>query len=490
MHVDTPFGPVRGIVGDSRARTGILRFGGVPYARAERFGLPERCSWTDELDATRPGAAPPQTVGGLDLVPDMVPARQDEACLTAEIRTPGVRGARPVLVWVPGGSYRIGGAGLATYDGTALASAGVVVIGLNYRLGALGWLATDGVPSNLGLRDLRAALDWVRTVAPSFGGDPERIVVMGESAGSGMLAHLLATGDAPVAGAILQSGAPAGTLDATTAGQVAEMFLKHAGASDARALANLPVADLLAAQEATVADALLTVGMMPFHPWIDDDMLTAPAHSSTLAPVPLVVGTTAHEMELFRDQVPQLPEELAIGFLAGKAANLGITDEAVVREAFAASGGDLVEAVADLELHVPNELMACAHEARGNPVWRYRFTWESPTRKACHAIDLPFTFGTLDVSTWRDFAGAHDPAADALSARMRDAWTSFAAAGEPAFGGTPWPRDTLVHLGRDTATGPDAVSARVAIWTSAPDRSGPGRSGPGGSEPGGSEVAS
>ncbi len=111
-------------------------------------------------------------------------------------------------------------------------------------------------------------------------------------------------------------------------------------------------------------------------------------------------------MELFRDQVPALPEDIAVIFLAGKAAGLGITDEARVRAALAACDGDLVEAVADLELHVPNELLARAHRARGNPVYRYRFNWEAPVRRACHTLDLPFTFGTLDVSTWREFAGA------------------------------------------------------------------------------------
>ena len=127
-------------------------------------------------------------------------------------------------------------------------------------------------------------------------------------------------------------------------------------------------------------------------------------------------------MELFRDQVPQLPEDIAVSYLASKAVNLGITDEERVRAAFAACGGDLVEAVADLELHVPNELLARGHEARGNPVFRYRFTWEAPVRRACHALDLPFTFGTLDVSTWREFAGADGAragTADALSARMQ-----------------------------------------------------------------------
>ena len=98
--------------------------------------------------------------------------------------------------------------------------------------------------------------------------------------------------------------------------------------------------------------------MMPFHPWVDGDLLTGPPHRAELPAIPLVVGTTAHEMELFRDQVPVLPDDIAVMFLAGKAAHLGITDEARVRAAFAACGGDLVEAVADLELHVPNELLA------------------------------------------------------------------------------------------------------------------------------------
>ena len=80
----------------------------------------------------------------------MIPASQSEACLTAEICSPDLDGSRPVLVWVPGGSYRIGAASLATYDGARLAAHDVVVVGLNYRLGALGWLAAEGVPSNLG----------------------------------------------------------------------------------------------------------------------------------------------------------------------------------------------------------------------------------------------------------------------------------------------------------------------------------------------------
>ena len=170
----------------------------------------------------------------------MTPARQAEQCLTTEIWTPALEGSLPVIVWVPGGSYRIGGASLPTYDGSRLASESAVVVGCNYRLGALGWLAADGVPTNLGLRDLAAAVEWVHDVVPAFGGDPRRIVLMGESAGAGALAHLLATGDVPAAGAILQSGAPAGTLDASLAEWVAAQFFDAAGADGVDALRDLP----------------------------------------------------------------------------------------------------------------------------------------------------------------------------------------------------------------------------------------------------------
>jgi para-nitrobenzyl esterase len=98
-------------------------------------------------------------------------------------------------------------------------------------------------------------------------------------------------------------------------------------------------------------------------------------------------------------------------------------------------------------------------------VFRSRFNWEAPVRRACHALDLPFTFGTLDVSTWREFAGADDPRADVLSTRMQQAWTSFAADGAPrddTIGG--WPEGELVGLGIDAPVGDDAVADRVRVW--------------------------
>jgi carboxylesterase type B len=169
--------------------------------------------------------------------------------------------------------------------------------------------------------------------------------------------------------------------------------------------------------------------------------------------------------------VPALPEDAAVTFLAGKAATLGITDTERVRDALHAVDGDLVEAIADLDLHVPNELLARAHRDRGNSVWRYRFAWDAPARRACHALDLPFTFGTFDVDTWREFAGAHDASAEALSMRMRTAWTSFARTGTPADATIgDWPPDELVTLAPDAGLGDDAVADRTRRWLGEPAR--------------------
>lgn len=456
--VVTPFGPVRG-----ERRGGVLHLGGVPYGQARRFEQCEPLAWPEPIDATRPGPAPPQPAGALDLVPGMAAALTSEECLCAEVWTTSLDGRRPVLVWVPGGSFLVGGAALPTYAGARLAAEhDVVVIGVNYRLGVLGWLAAAGVPTNLGLRDLRAALDWVRQLAPAVGGDPDRVVLMGESAGAGAIVHLLAADPSlPVAAAILASGAPGATLTAAAAEWVGERVCEAAGVASAEGLRSLPLERLLAAQEAGVAAALAKVGMMPLHPWADGELVTAAPAVAPLAPVPLVVSTTADEMELFREQVPDLPPEVAVRFLARKAAVLGV-DEAGAAAGLAACDGDLVAAVADVDLHLPNALLARRHAA---PVYPCRFTWAAPGRGACHALDLPFTFGTLDVAEWRTFAGAHDPAADTLSHRMRSAWAAFAHQARPACEPVgPWPAGELVQLGRDIVVGDDRIAARMGEW--------------------------
>jgi para-nitrobenzyl esterase len=479
----TTTGRLRGRLVESPAGP-VAAFRGVRYARAERFGPPMPSPPSDDVvDASTPGPAAPQLVSDEQLVPDMAVAAISEDCLAAEIWTPDVDGRRPVLVWVPGGRYQIGGAGLATYDGSRLAAEGdLVVVGVNYRLGALGFLAADDVPSNLGLRDLLAALRWLRAEAAAFGGDPDRIILMGESAGAGAIAHLLAIPETEslIAGAILQSGAPASTLTRDVAAIVTDSLLRAAGVVDVEGLRTLPIDELLTAQAAADAEMLATVGMMPLHPVVDDDLLTdspvAAARAGALAAVPLVIGTTMHEMELFRDAIPELPVEYSVPFLASKLTPvLGAapTDETVGR-GLDAVDADLTEAIADTDLHLPAALIADAHAARGLPVWRYRFGWQAPTIKAAHATDLPFTFGTLDVDSWREFLGAGgDEAteADSLSARMRSAWASFCHSLHPECPPVgPWPlhdpiRRSQVVLGRAVEIVDDLDGERFRAWT-------------------------
>lgn len=450
--------------GRLRGRDGeVLAFRGVQYAIADRFAVPGPVPpWDGVVAAEEPSPAPLQVTGGDSPVPGMSVASVGEACLTAEIRTPGLGGRRPVLVWIPGGSYKIGGNALPTYELGRLAAEGdLVTVGLNYRLGACGFLAAPGVPTNLGLRDLVGALHWIRAEIAAFGGDPDRVTVMGESAGAGAIAHLLAIPgiDEFVHGAIIASGAPAATLDAATAAVVGDTVLAAAGVSGVDELRTMTADDLLAAQTSAEQELLARVGMMPFHPWVDGDLLPRTpleaARQGRLAPVPIVIGTTSQEMELFRDAVPALPADIAAAWLRPKVeAALGrpASDEQV--HAGLVAAGDLVEAIADTDLHLPAVLLADAHARAGHEVWRYRFDWRAPVVGAAHAVDLPFHFGTLDVDGWREFVGG-DAAADELSARMRSAWIAFCHDGVPACAPIgPWP--------------PHDVAVRPAVRLAAP----------------------
>ena len=471
----TSAGEVQGriVTGGENGRQ-IVHFGGVPYGSAPRFGVPQpTVGWTGIRDATEPGAAPPQRSDGLDLVPDMTPVSTTEDCLTVEIWTTSVTDQRPVLVWIPGGSFRIGGAGLATYDGRHLAADGdVVVVGLNYRLGLFGFLCSPHIPSNLGLRDLSFGLAWIRENIAQFGGDPNRITLMGESAGGGAILHLLTDEKLNCSGAIVLSGSPTTTQQPATAALVTAKVCEIAGVTTTEELAQRSVDDLLDIQDRAVVALASSVGMMPFHPWVDGDVVSsAPLQAmaaGTLARVPLVVCTTSDEMELFRDVVPRLPRDYALKMLTAKGLVLGLSADGV-DNGLSACNDDLVAAIADIDLQLPALILAEHHVRHDLPVWRATFTWQSQIHRACHALDLPFHFGTLDVAEWRTFAAAHQPSADRLSRRLRAAWTAFAHTGIPSCEPIgEWPRFdgqfAVVELGRDVRVVPDPAGERLNSW--------------------------
>jgi para-nitrobenzyl esterase len=423
---------------------------GISYARAARFAAPELLPFDPARDVSSFSPAPPQPLDSPleSIVPGMQVRSVDEhVCLTLNVWIPPDARNLPVLVWFPGGSFIIGASSQPVYDGSLLAlEQNVVVVGVNYRLGALGFLDARslGGVANCGVRDAICALDWIHTNIERFGGDPARVVAFGESAGGGLVLHTLSslTSRGLLAGAIVQSGATFATLDDAKAALVRETLATEADVSELAELATLDVDALIKAQSIAMRALLPTVGMMPFHPMVDGDVLAAPPadalRAGVAAGVPLVAGTTADEMALFVDRTAPPPERDRL--LQRVARYLGIEDAAATVEAYSQSLGTNDTAAIWLALFSDQEMQAPCHamvEAQSlhAPTYTYLFTWEGPGIGACHAIDVPFTFGNF-VDGWDAFVGIDDAGRE-LSRAMRTAWSNFARTGDPGWPGAP-----------------------------------------------------
>jgi para-nitrobenzyl esterase len=457
---------------------------GVPYAQPAvgplRFQAPQPFgSWEGVRPALEFGPSAPQPVGGpfSGLVPGMGVGAQSEDCLTLNVWTPRTGNPdRPVLVWVHGGAFTIGGSSLPTYDGSLLsAEQDVVVVSVNYRLGALGWLyGVPGVTPNCGLRDQLLALAWVRDHIESFGGDPGNVTVFGESAGAGSVVHLLASSGAEglVHKAIAQSPGVGQTMTPSSATTVSTALVSALGDD----LATVPVEALLAAQQQVANDLVMVVGAMAFHPVVDGELIvTAPA-AGDLAPVPLLAGTTAEEMRLFADPgLAGLDHATLVmvleGLLSAEAHRpLGTAAVDAVVTAYEGLHEDRAEVFAalttDAVMRLPLADLLDRHRQVA-PTYAYSFTWRATDVGACHAADLPFTFGTFDVEGWGEWVGDVDDAR-ALSAAMREAWATFARTGQPAAKALPdWPTydgsRTTMLLGRTTGLETDPLHEARAM---------------------------
>lgn len=506
--VETRAGSLRGAQSG-----GLCVFRGVRYAAAAagrlRFAPPQpEPRWEGVREAAESAPIPPQRVDELSHRLGILGDRAcGEDCLALDLWTPGCdAGRRPVLVWIPGGAFATGAGSSTLYDGGALSRRGdAVVATLSYRVGALGFsyhLALGSVNANRGLLDQLAALRWLREHAAAFGGDPERLTVFGESAGAGSLVSLLAM---PAARglfrrAIVQSAAPDGMLDRGEALRRTGLLLEHLGlaalppAALAGRLAELPLAELLDAQQACIEAGPHAKGMF-FMPVVDGQLLPerpldAIARGSARE-VELVIGTTRDEMKLFQLAQPAgaalpeaLVEKIVEAQLPGKAPD-GRTRAAHLVEAYrallprrgvAVDGPELFAAIqTDLALAIPSAQLAAAQSAHQPKTYLYLFTQESPLEGgrlgACHALDLPFTFGTLERPGARDFAG-RDAAAQRVSEQLMDAWLAFARSGDPSHPGIgtwqPCRPDALATFELGPRCGmlpPDSpLLAQRAIW--------------------------
>lgn len=459
--VTTTSGPVEGNDGDDH-----VSYLGIPYAAAPvgelRWAAPQAPTpWSDPRPARSFGPAAWQNTGGpLDgLVPGMGSEMQGDDCLSLNVWSPaGDDSRRPVMVWIHGGAFSLGAGSLPVYDGTRLCTTtDTVVVTINYRVGAFGFLVLDDdtAVANAGILDQIAALHWVRDNIAAFGGDPDNVTIFGESAGAGSVLSLLS---APLAQglfhrAIVQSGATNLLLDRDRARLVLEAFARCAGVDpeDVAALRALEPQQVLAAQAQAAGELFATVGTMPFHPCVDGDLLPftwQEAAENGIAHVPLIIGTTRDEMALFASFDPAAAT-LDDAALRARIARLG-QDPAALIAAYGDTGTSEPPAVwgrinTDQAMWLPALRFAEAY-SRHAQVWMYRFDWPAALASlgSPHGIDIPFPFDTIDVGGWDSFIS--DPVgARELARVIQSLWSGFARHGEPAAGPIEWPPFETMH---------------------------------------------
>lgn len=456
--VDTAHGPVRGVDDGTVTYWKGIRYAAPPEGELRWRAPQPPPRWSEPVNAAKVGPVCPQPTD--PRIPIDLGAPQGDDCLSLNVwassdTEPGA--GKPVLVWVHGGAYILGSSAQPLYHGRALASEGdAVVVTVNYRLGALGFLDLSAYGeqfgTNLGLRDVLFALQWVRDNIAGFGGDPDRVTLFGESAGAGIITTLLASPAAAglFGGAIAQSSPATSMYDRERAQRVAGLFLDELGvrADEAAALTSVPTPALLAASKRVFDDIpVRTPGTLAFAPIIDGDVV--PGNPVKLArdgrthPVPLIIGTNKHEAALFRwmksPLMPITPTAIRAMFaeIAAEQPELQLPGEERIRATYRGRGKRIGMGVArDIGFRMPSVWFAEGHREVA-PTYLYRFDFAPRMLRllglgAAHATELPYVWGNL-------VAGPKDPtfklgglkAGRAVSARMRRRWLNFAVDGSP-----------------------------------------------------------
>jgi para-nitrobenzyl esterase len=452
---------------EGERRGGHVAFRGIPFAKPPvgplRFAAPEAPTpWSGVRASFDFGPSAPQ--GGSAVRGMSAEGPLSEDCLYLNVYTRAADGRRrPVLFWIHGGAFTLGSGSSPTYDGGPLCERGdVVVVTINYRLGALGalYLGAHGgerlsATANAGQLDQIAALEWVRANIEAFGGDPENVTIFGESAGSLAVCTLLVMPAAQglFARAIAQSGASLSAASPEAAAKVAEALLAELEIADAQIerLRDLPAERIVAAQGVAALKAGGGRGFFPMH-----DGATLPSQpgealaSGRCAKVPFVIGTNRDEMNLFtapllRELDKPMANEAAVAVLA-KELPRGAEDRiAALLEVYRSSRAArqlphgnraLLGAIqSDMRFRIPSIRFAEAYRRQQPNTFMYLFTYESPAMRgalrACHALEIPFVFGTLSAPFQDRFAGT-GPAVEALSRAMMDSWLCFARTGNPS----------------------------------------------------------
>ncbi|HXN14354.1 MAG TPA: carboxylesterase/lipase family protein [Candidatus Acidoferrales bacterium] len=493
--VSTRYGKLEG-----EEQSGLTVFKGVPFAAApenvRRWLPPEKpLPWTGVRDGRRFGAVAPQnSVTNQALAAMKIDQQQSEDCLNLNLWTPALdRARRPVMVWIHGGGFTIGGGSQEIYNGSVLAKRGdVVVVTINYRLGPLGFLrlndVTNGrIPSsgNEGLLDQLAALQWMRDNIAEFGGDPDNVTIFGESAGGMSVGALLAMPSARglFHKAIPQSGSCDTVSSIARANRTAERVLSKlsVSAGDADAIRAIPVAQLLTGvfgADGKTPDRELG---MAYQPVVDGaviprELIEMVAQGSA-AGVAVMVGSNLEEWKLFSAMDPSAQRLDKAGLVARMSkrmtADFASSIIASYERARTSAGAsitppELFSAIeTDRVFRMPGVRLAEIHGRSERRAYNYLFTWRSPAMRgalgSCHALELGFVFGTNHLAGMRRFAG-EGPAAEKLAIEMQDAWIAFARDGNPGWAGYTEARRATMLFGETSSVAEAPFEEERRAW--------------------------
>lgn len=451
---------------------GVYAFLGIPFAAAPTGDLRWEAAVphiprSGQQDASHYGPACPQSQGnpewyrmvaeGFGSDPSVIPDldHMDEDCLYLNVWSPTLtpKANLPVMIWIHGGSNVNGWAYETNYVGNKLAEKGVVVISVNYRMGALGFLPLPFMEErsgNYGLSDLIAAIKWTNENAAEFGGDPANITLIGESAGAGNIYALMKSPKTKgiFKRAIIESGAlgPADSLPYETVMARSEKMFEAIGISTLKQARDLPWQALIDLHDKTV--------VAHYHGPVVDDVYVR-AGGKFNAGIDVLAGSNLNEMLMYLDDTdPNL--------LAENLATYPLNRHNEIK-AFLNSGNLSLLEQADVlstasEFHCPAVFIADAAAQDGNAAYVYRFTRKRDRAGkygAYHGAEIPYVFGTHD--NWLPT----DETDLALTEVMMAYWTNFARTGNPNGDELPnWPihkrgTDQLQILGDKVKTVPD-----------------------------------
>ena len=474
---DTESGKVRGYI-----RNDIYTYKGIPYGQAARFQAATKPdSWEGVRSSMTYGPVSPlmnettQVMDEVEFVFDHDWGYPNEDCLVLNVWTPGIDDGkkRPVLFWLHGGGFTAGSSQeLPSYDGENLARQGdVVVVSINHRLNILGFLdlsaygAEYAYAANNSMLDARLALEWVRDNIENFGGDPDNVLIFGQSGGGAKVNTLMAMPSARglFHKAVNQSGAFRGEMITTETSRmlgertVAELGLDGSTIAD---IETVPYDTLVAAGQRAlrkVAAEMRERGEtipgfgLSWGPSVDGDLLPyqlhAPEALELAKEVPLLIGTVKNEfMPSGRAGLTDASREEVMTYLKNQYGDKAETFLAAVTEAYPddTRPSDIIDVDMVFRPGAVHQANLKSSLEGGAPVYMYLFTWQSPVLdgryKAMHCMELPFVFD--NVKRCEQMTGG-GPEAQALADDVSQAWISFARTGDPNHPGLPsWPEYT------------------------------------------------